>query len=463
MTNDESADEQLESRRFWRRVRRFVLYPLLSLLLLVAITVGWLSARNAAARKQVDDLVEQMRAQGLPYDNASLSAYRDRMTSTKDLTEWLQVLTTVESDEFRQSSKDLYPWDDAEAPLPGDPWPEQEDAQAFLEQWQELLQRAQRLAQADVKRRTPLNTDGIHTILDWETKVRQLARLFQLQAAEAIYRRDSAATRDALLSLLGSARSVEGQPIIVGQLIAVAAESIAIEQLQRALEFNVLNAEDLKRVRERLEQRTAWQTFWQLGIAGERALLLPAFVDTDRYLGEDARPFSLPLPWRARDELSFLQLTNRSAELPTEDLAKFRDANQALNEELGQLFRKGNWTTHFDNMITNLVLPAYGAYGEALVQREMRCRLAVLAIGVREYQAKFGKLPDALEDLSQIGIDATKLTPPGGKPFGFRKLDSSVALWGFQSRTIESTPDDPPDITAPDHQWDRMWLWQMEQ
>ncbi len=46
--------------------------------------------------------------------------------------------------------------------------------------------------------------------------------------------------------------------MLIGQLIAVAVEAIALEQLQRAIEFDVLNAEDLKRVRERLERRTSW-------------------------------------------------------------------------------------------------------------------------------------------------------------------------------------------------------------
>ncbi len=127
-------------------------------------------ARNAAAQKKVDDLIEQLRAQGLPVDNASLMAYRDGLTSTKDLSEWLKVLITVESNEFKQSAQGLYPWSDAEAPLPGDPWPEQERVQDFFKRWRDLLNDAGRLAQADIKRRTPMQADGLNTNLEWESK-----------------------------------------------------------------------------------------------------------------------------------------------------------------------------------------------------------------------------------------------------------------------------------------------------
>ena len=461
--NDESADEQSEGKRFWRRVRWFVLYPLLCLFLVIAGIVGWLAARDARAKNQVAAQIDFLREQGLPYDNKSMDAYHDRLTTTKDLDAWLQVLSSVDADEFKLTAKLLYPWNnDTLAPVPGEEWAQQEASQAFLAQWHGLLDSAQRLAQADLVRRLPLKMDSINTLLPWYDKVRQLARLFQLQAVEGIYRRDSKQSCDAILNLLGAAKSMEGEPLFVGQLVCIAIEAMSLEQLQRAVELNVLNAEDLKRIKTRLEARSPWHNSWRIALNGERGMGMPVFDEPGRYLGNDVGPWLSRLPFRGHDKLAFLEINNKNLELPTNDLTTFRDASRRLNQETESRFRKNMFRAGVDETICALLLPAYGAYGEALLQREMRSRLAILGIAVREFQAKFGKLPDALDDLKQVGTDPVQLTPPGSKPFGFRKLDSSVALWGFQSRNNDTTPDDPPDVTDDNHQWDKMWLWQME-
>lgn len=460
--NDESIDEQTDGRRFWRRVRVFVLYPLLCLMLLTVGIVGWLTARDAAAEKQVAAQIELLREQGLPYDNSSMAAYHDRLTTTKDLDEWLQVLSSVDADDFKVPAKLLYPWNDTPAPVPGEEWSEQEMSRAFLAQWRGLLDAAQRLAQTDLIRRLPLRMDSISTQLPWYEKVRQLARVFQLQAADGIYRRHSKQSSDAILNLLGTARSMEGEPILIGQLVCIATEGMAFEQLQRAVELNVLDEDDLRRVKRRLELRSPWHNGWRVGLHGEIGMALPVFDEPARYLGNDFGPWLARVPWRGHDKLAFLEITNKNLELPTQDLTTFRDASRRLNQEIEERFRKHKLRSGFDETISSLLLPAYGAYGEAMLQREMRSRLAILGLAVREFQAKFGKLPDALDDLKQVGTDPAQLAPPGPKPFGFRKLDSSVALWGFQSRNNDTTPDDPPDVTDENHQWDRMWLWQME-
>lgn len=464
MSDEESAENQpSEAKRFWRRFRIFVLNPLLVLLAFCGVTIGWMSSRNNSAQIQVNQRRAQILSQGLPVDNATLAQYHDGLSTTQELDAWLQLITDLQSDEFKLATKDFYPWKaESSAPNPDEVWPEHLEVMKFLDEQNKLLRTAQNLARADVKRRMPVTMDGINTDLKWANSVRQVARLFQLQSAEAIYRKDSAETCDAILDLLGCARSVEGQPMIVSQLIAIAIESIAIEELQRAIELNILNAEDAQRLLARLQARTPWHTLWRVGINSERGALLPAFEHPRAYLGNERNPF-INMPWRARDQLEFLTITETMLSLPINNLDDFRNECRKQNSEIENKLRHPSLTASFDNAITGYLLPAYGAYGEAIVQREMRFRLAELAIGVRLYQHKTGKLPVALDDLKEVGVDPTKLKPPGGKPFGFRKLEASVALWGFQSRNTESTPDDPPSLSEGNHQWDRMWSWQLDQ
>ncbi len=65
--------------------------------------------------------------------------------------------------------------------------------------------------------------------MEWESKLQELAQLFKLQVAHAIYKKDSRTTGDAILNLFGCARSVEGQPMVVGQLIAISIQGMAVE------------------------------------------------------------------------------------------------------------------------------------------------------------------------------------------------------------------------------------------
>ncbi len=87
------------------------------ILLLLGSLLGWLASRNAAAQRLVDEQVQRLDTQGLPYDSDSMSRYYAQRGSTQDLDEWLQVLTMVTSDDFRQSAKNLYPWNSEAARL----------------------------------------------------------------------------------------------------------------------------------------------------------------------------------------------------------------------------------------------------------------------------------------------------------------------------------------------------------
>ncbi len=288
------------------------------------------------------------------------------MSSTQDLDAWLNILTEVQSQKFSTATKDLYPWSDNGPPATGEPWQLAGEHRAFILENQRLLQTARRLAQADIKRRMPVTIDGLNTELKWSEGVRGLAHLFQLQAIEAIYRGDSQEAASAILSLLGCARSVEAQPLLISQLVSITVESAAIEELQKAVQQNVLSEADLTEILKRLRARTAWQTLWQVGLISERAAILPAFKEPARYLGEDYQKNMMSVPWRARDELNYLNICEEWLSVPQDDLPNFFQICRRQDQQLTNQLRSSNLTNMFDNLLSRYLTPAYGAYAKPL-------------------------------------------------------------------------------------------------
>jgi hypothetical protein len=102
--------------------------------------------------------------------------------------------------------------------------------------------------------------------------------------------------------------------------------------------------------------------------------------------------------------------------------------------------------------------------GEAFVRRAVSHRLAALGIGLRLYEDRYGTLPESLAELTELSLDLTQLKPPGGQPFGYRVDGTTATLWGFNPRTSESVPIDPPVTTKdqPDASENDQWVWNLK-
>lgn len=441
-------------------------------IVLVSILI-WLVLRDRSAAAQVQARIDQLKAEGLPYDNASLAEYYARETDDRDVERWLAALKLVKSDLFLQSTRDIGPWkEDAWEPVlsTAEPWPDEARTAQFLEKWSELRDEVRQLALRDRKVRLPIVFDSILTDVSWAQEVRQLSRLFWVEAHVAIRNRQSAATRDAILTLFGCARAVEGEPLLLSQLMSTALESVATEQLRYALAADALDPDDLKLVQARLERRPGLDALWKATWYGERGGALPLFTQQREYLGKiHGSDTGFEFPLRSHDALALLNVFDRALHLPTDDFDELYAESHHLVNQLDEEFRSRNWLEQFDTMFSSLLMPAIASTGEVFIRREMLARLALLGIGVRLYEDEHGTLPDTLDQLSEVGLDLSKLTPMGDKPFGYRKEDGRAVLWGFQVRLEQSTPAEPPQVPdGPDDEstpadWDawenRHWVW----
>lgn len=144
----------------------------------------------------------------------------------------------------------------------------------------------------------------------------------------------------------------------------------------------------------------------------------------------------------------------------TDDLAMFRHDLQSLNGYLTDLSNKDTRTRRSANM-TLAIFPDAAGTGDAFIESVMLHRLATLAVMVRIYEKKNGRLPSALEALSKVGIDVSKVTPFGDKPFGYKVEDQVATLWGFSLQEHIETPDMPPisDESNENAEQNKIWVW----
>lgn len=430
------------------RLARWFLWAIGLLVILLVAFLIWLMVRDRVANAQLQEQIGALKTAGLPYDNQSLGEYYARQVGEHAGDEghperWVAVLTSVPG--FSQAADRIEPG--GRLPPAPEPWPDEAQVREFLHDCSELRNTARQLALQDRQVRLPINLNSHPPEATLLPELRRLARLFCLEAQVAVRNRNSADARDAILAIFGCGRAIEGQPLIVSQMVGTAFESMATEQLRHALEANLFETEDLRRLLARIEKRPSLETVWTISMNGERAAMLPAFTghpEESQQPGRAAPRVAAPL--RSRDALAYVQFIDQAVAVPADDLNEFCAGMLELEESMEAKAYSSNWLTRFDTALTTSAMPMFSATKVVFVQREMLARLATLGIGVRLYEDKHGTLPDKLDQLSDIGLDVSKLTPLGDKPFGYRNEAEQAILWGFSVRHRTSTPDEPPAV-----------------
>ena len=90
--------------------------------------------------------------------------------------------------------------------------------------------------------------------------------------------------------------------------------------------------------------------------------------------------------------------------------------------------------------------------------------MAALAIGLRLYEDRHGKLPNSLNDLSDLPMDLKPLGRTKELSFGYRLEGSNAKMWGGSYQDVFSIPAEPPviEVGEPDTSMKELWLWEFQ-
>ncbi len=431
----------------------------LPLAILLIVTSAF-AIRGSIAGGKLQKQIAEWEAKGIPYDNASLEEFYQRNTTEENIEAWKAAIAVFQSPAFRESTNNIGPWsttDLGRVPTADQDWPAEAETRSFLERWKSLCSSIQELAKHDRAIRFPIQFDSMNTLLETTQEMRSIGRLLSLETQVAIRDRDSSATREGIVSLYGIARTIEGQPFLIAQLVTNALENMATLELRSALKEDLLTVEDLQLVRDRIRKRTPWGQSWRYSIQGERGGMLPVFTEPNRY---SPTSIGVPLtlvPFRSRDTLAYVEWMNKAEAISTEDLTTFHREISAWGQELKNT-TNASWFSRLEMMLTSLSIPAIESVGQAFIRREMLYRLAELSIEVRLYEKQHGRLPQSLKELEANGTNLQLLQPMGDKPFGFLVKEDRIILWGFESRA-GAMPDQPPEVEQDPTA--ELWRWEL--
>jgi hypothetical protein len=441
--------------------------------LALAVALTWY-AREMAAQSRLNDRTAKLRTQGYPVDNASMQTYYTDQTDPTNTDAWLAILEFLKSDEFNESIKasPRLPYlgngiEFHEVPSQGD-WPDERSVRDFLKQWKRLHADITQLASASPNQkpvRFPMVFNGFKTLLPHVQEKRTIARLLSLYGSVALRDRDSAAVRAAIESILGTNQIIAGEPNLVAQLVSIAVDSYAIFLLQQAIEQDALNTTDLESLLPKVLAATTIGDDWVTMFSGERAMALPGFRNPSNAGFDSTIALS-----RYVDANCYLDIMQSFQQIELSDLDEFRIQLKKC-ESAALASMNAGWLAKMDSVLTAQAVPSIAAVGEAFVRRAVSHRLAAHGIGLRLYEDRHGTLPESLNELTEFSLDLMQLKPPGGKPFGYRVDGTTAMLWGFNPRTSESVPVDPP-ITSKDqpdaseNQRDssenNQWVWNLK-
>ncbi len=158
--------------------------------------------------------------------------------------------------------------------------------------------------------------------------------------------------------------------------------------------------------------------------------------------------------------MAFLEISQRTLDLPTDDLTAFRTANRELEESFSERFRSGAWSSQFDLSTVHALAASLWrvrrSHAAARDARSMACW--PLALGCIKQNTA---MPDTLDDLKQVGRPA-KLYHRAVSRLAFASWILPWPCGDFNRENIDATPDVMPQIEEGSNQWDRMWLWQLD-
>jgi len=330
-------------------------------MLLIGGSVLFVTVRDSGANSKVDQMKADLVAKGFPVDDDTLSKYYDKLASEEHTQEWMELIRGSNSDEINAACKGvaIVGPDGGEIPVSpeddpalkstsknegsadagaessetdsgygaeGEPTWDQQKVRDFLALTSELRSRTEVAALTQLKPdakpvRFQVQFNGIETLLEHAQQMRQLARIIVIQGQVAVYDRDSESTKRSIQTLIGCSRTLEGEPMLVSQLVRIALRMLSVDLLHRALEQDVLIEQDMAELLPLMLQGAKLSPTWYVAHHGERCVYLPIAEGKSSGATADVRW----LPFRGKAKPLYIEINEALINVEPDACDAFRD------------------------------------------------------------------------------------------------------------------------------------------
>jgi hypothetical protein len=281
----------------------------------------------------------------------------------------------------------------------------------------------------------------------FETDVREVASLLHLRSERNILDGNPADAVEDIRAILAAARAIGDNPTMMGQLIHIAVDAIAVSRLQRLLamcdDIPALDRLDRQLAAEAREpvvshamkgERAFSVAFFE-GLISNRISLEEVFRDMEKlrsFLGDSTsskRPSAYSYrPKVARDGAYSLRSMNRLCEVSNRPLHEQADAYRQASEDA---------KSH-----TDYILVASDLSGpEKVFHAAQRCRAqldcARVGIAVERFRQAKKRWPASLDEIPLDLLPGVPIDPYDGQPVRFRRTETGVVVYTLGQNLLD--------------------------
>ena len=276
-------------------------------------------------------------------------------------------------------------------------------------------------------------TRGVNTLLPHLNRVRQAARLFELDSIQHTEEQQPQPVVESVVAALGVSQSLNQEPVLISYLVRIACQGITLESLERVLNRIPLTDAQLSKLAAGIQESENHQAFTR-AFVGERCM------GVDVFQGQRTGKHSLkeisggtgdedalwPRVYRATgllnlDEREYLDIMEhyvKATQLPPhESMAAFDGVNDKVQ-------RLAPW-----HLLSRILLPELGAVMSKAARCDAKIRDTQAALAIERYRLANGKLPSQLSDLVPAFLPAVPSDPFDGKPLRYKTLAKGYVVY----------------------------------
>jgi len=292
---------------------------------------------------------------------------------------------------------------------------------------------------------------GFEALMPYLADFRTGARLLKLEAALHAENDKPQLATDSITTMLGLARSLSKEPVLISQLVRFACQGLAVSALEHVINKTEFTDEQLVELSETLadgEDLSAMpRTFAGERCAGVSIFKIPAAKILQVVDGGSSQLSVLAIALYKfagladMDAIMYLDLMNdymKAIQLPSHERQDAADAIDAKFETIPRIY-----------IILRMIMPALSRVTTIDIRTIAQLRTAQVGLAIERYRLATGSLPKTLAELVPTYLDAIPKDPFDGKDLRYKKLEAGFVVY--------SIGEDGNDDSGKEKQREKSW------
>lgn len=421
-------------KRPWLKLAFWIGIPLGLIFVLCAspFAAFWIWTRSHV--QEVNRLVAEIEAKGEPVTGDQVPAYFPIEPGAENVTAlWIEALEPFETQEYKSASRDL-PFagaDPENKPPPlGQPWPQIDACVAFLAAHKVSLDKIHEATRRGGYAKFPVDYSigFVNLHLPNTQRARDAARILRLEFQVNAHRGDVEGATESLRALFLISRCLQGEAIIVSQLVVSGIDGAAKIALSEKLCIFEIPTSDLQAIQSELRSKDRARQIRE-ALIGERAIAHSAM--RDQSLADPQLPARPAFASDIACYLHYMKQFIAATETPFP---------QALGEvaRIEADFEKSfEGYEVFTRILSSTYLPATGALFDAAARNIATDRAVDAGIACELYRREHGKLPLTLDALVPKYLPSIPIDPFTGNPMIYKVEDTGFKIYSLGKNKVD--------------------------